>query len=115
MEIALRRLEGVDKISISISKQRFELTYRPGASFQPWDIRDAVAEAKVKVVRFKITARGRVREEGGSWFFVTARDKFLLVSSPKISPGVPIIVEGAVDDAAEPLRLKVLQFKSVKG
>ena len=31
MEIALRRLEGVDKISISISEQRFQVTYKSGA------------------------------------------------------------------------------------
>ena len=45
MEIALRRLDGVDKISISISEQRFQVTYKAGASFQPWDIREAVAKA----------------------------------------------------------------------
>ncbi len=49
MEIALRRLEGVDKISISMSEQRFQVTYKSGARFQPWDIRDAVARAEVEV------------------------------------------------------------------
>ena len=114
MEIALRRLDGVDKISVSISEQRFQVTYKSGASFQPWDIRDAVAEAEVEVVRFRITARGRVHEEGGKRFFVAGKDKFLLVASPKIPSEGPVSIEGIVDDSAEPLQLKVLQFKPLK-
>ena len=114
MEIALRRLEGVDKISISMSEQRFVVTYKLGARFQPWDIRDAVARAEVEVVRFRITARGRVHEEGGKRFFVAGKDKFLLVASPKIFTEGLISLEGTVDDSAEPLQLKILQFKSVK-
>src|SRR2546425_6012006 len=82
MEIALRRLDGVDKISISVSEQRFQVTYKSGASFQPRDIRDAVGKAGVEVVRFRIIARGRVHEEGGKRFFVASKDKFLLVASP---------------------------------
>lgn len=84
MEIALRRLEGVDKISISISEQRFQVTYKPGASFQPWDIRDAVAKAEVEVVQFRISARGRVQQQGERRFLVAGKDKLLLVASPKI-------------------------------
>jgi len=114
MEIALRRLEGVDKISISISEQRFQVTYKPGASFQPSQIRKAVAEAEVKVVRFRISARGRVHEQVGKRFFVAGKDKFLLMGSPEISSEDPISVEGTVDDSAEPLQLKLLQFKSLK-
>ena len=114
MEIALRRLEGVDKISISISEQRFQVTYKSGASFQPWDIREAVAKADVEVVRFRITARGRVHEEAGKRFFVAGKDKFLLVASPKIPSESSISIEGTVDDSAEPLRLQILQFKSLK-
>jgi hypothetical protein len=114
MEIALRRLEGVDKISISMSEQRFQVTYKSGASFQPWNIRDAVAKADVEVVRFRITARGRVREIGGKRFFVGGKDKFLLVASPQIPSEGAILIEGTVDDSAAPLQLKVLQFKSLK-
>jgi hypothetical protein len=114
MEIALRRLDGVDKISISVSEQRFQVTYKSGASFQPWNIRAAVAKAEVEVVRFRIIARGRVHEEGGKRFFVAGKDKFLLVASPKILSAGSISIEGTVDDSAEPLQLKVLQFKPFK-
>ena len=114
MEIALRRLEGVDKISISISEQRFQISYKAGASFQPADIRDAVAKADVEVVRFRITARGRVFDEGGKRFFAGEKDRFLLVASPQLPSAGPISIEGTVDDSTEPLRLKILQFKLLK-
>jgi hypothetical protein len=111
METALRRLDGVDKISISISQQRFQVTYKPGASFQPREIRDAVAEAEVEVVRFRISARGRVDEEKGERFFVAGKEKFLLVADSKVPFEGPVSIEGIVDDSAAPLRLKVLQSK----
>jgi hypothetical protein len=114
MEIALRRLDGVDKISISMSEQRFQVTYKAGASFQPQDIRGAVAKAGVEVLRFRITARGRVHEETGKQFLVAGKDKFLLVASPKISSERLISIEGTVDDSAGPLQLQISQFKLLK-
>lgn len=114
MEIALRRLAGIDKISISIREQRFQVTYKPGASFQPAELRDAVARADVDVVRFRINARGRVHEEAGKRFFVAGKDKFLLVASPNVPAQSPIAIEGTVDDSAAPLQLKVSQVKPLK-
>jgi copper chaperone CopZ len=114
MEIALRRLDGVDKIWISISEQRFQVTYKAGASFQPQDIRGAVAKAGVEVLRFRITARGRVHEEAGKQFLVAGKDKFLLVASPKMPSKGSISIEGTVDDSAEPLQLQISQFKPLK-
>ena len=114
MEIALRRLEGVDKISISMSEQRFQLTYKPGTSFHPAQIRRAVAEADVMVVRFRISAEGRVREQAGKRFFLAGKDKFLLIGSPEISSAGPISIEGTVDDSGVPLQLKVVQFQPIK-
>ncbi len=114
MEVALKRLEGVDKISISISQQKFQLTFKGGASFQPAEIREAVAKADVGVVRFRITARGYIEEDKGKQFFVAGKDKFLVTSSPKIASETSTWIEAAVDDSTEPVRLKVLQFKSVK-
>jgi hypothetical protein len=114
MEIALRRLDGVDKISISISEQRFQVTYKSAASFQPWDIREAVAKAEVAVVRFQIIARGHVHEEAGKRFFVAGKNKFLLPASAKIPSESAISIEGTVDDSAEPFRLQISQFKPLK-
>jgi len=114
MEVALGRLEGVDKISISISQQKFQVTYKPGASFQPSQIRAAVAKAGVKVVGFRISARGRVLDQPGKRFFVAGKDKFLLVASPQIPSEKPISIEGSVDDSSEPLKLKIVQFKPLQ-
>src|SRR5947207_14658734 len=83
MEIALRDLDGVDKISISISKQRFQVTYKSGASFQPWDIREAVAKAEVAVVRFLIVARAMFMKKEGSGSLWRAKEKFFLGPLPK--------------------------------
>jgi hypothetical protein len=114
METALRQLEGVDKISISMTEQNFEVTYKPGAVFQPSDIRAAVGKAGVEVLRFRISARGRVEEQEGKRFFLAGKEKFLLAGSPKIPSDSPVSIEGTVDDSAEPLQLEVLELKPLK-
>ncbi len=114
METALRRLDGVDKISISMAQQRFQLTYKSGAHFAPEDIRRAVAEADVKVVRFRIGARGRVQEESGRRFFVAGKEKFLLDTPQQIPADVTLAIEGTVDDSIRPLHLNIAQFKPVR-
>ena len=116
MEIALRRLDGVDKVAISIERQAFVVLYKPGASFRPDDLRDAVAKAEVSVVQFHIQARGRVQVEGAKRFFVAGKDRFLLVSSSKVAADkmpadTPLLVGGDIDDAASPLQLRVTEFK----
>jgi len=110
METALRRLEGVDKISISVSEQKFQVTLKPGATFHPADIRAAVGKAGVKVVRFRIDARGRVQEEGGKRYFLAGEDKFLLAGTAKFPDG-SVSIEGTVDDAAAPWELKIIKSK----
>src|SRR3972149_202253 len=86
MEIALKRLEGVDRVAISREPQAFVVLYKPNASFDPDGIRDAVGKAEVDVVRFQIQARGRVQVEGTKQFFVAGKDRFLLVNSSAL-PG----------------------------
>ena len=113
METALRRLDGVDKISISVPEQKFQVTLKPGAVFRPAEIRAAVGKAGVKVVRFTIDAKGRVAEEEGRRIFLAGKQKFLVASDAKVSNGYAVI-EGTVDDAAAPMQLKILKFKSLK-
>ena len=114
MEATLRRLEGVENISISIRKQEFQITYKPESSFQPQDIRDAVGKADVSVIQFRIAARGRVQEEGGKRFFIAGKSRFLLLNSPNIPTDSPVSILGTVDDSTNPLTLKVVEFNTSK-
>src|SRR3990167_4481278 len=113
MEIALRRLEGVHRVSISISNQTFEVIYRPGASFRPADVREAVGQADVSVVSFYVRARGQVQQEAGQRFLLAGKDKFLLVDADKLPLGTHLSIVGSVNDSSMPYELKVAEFKPV--
>ncbi len=112
-EIYLRRLEGIADVKISKSAEAILITYKPGTSFQPWDIREALDRTDVGVAQFQISARGRVQEEKGKRFFVAGKDKFSLAPSPnvKIPTDTPVTDEAIVNDRTDPMELKVLSFK----
>jgi hypothetical protein len=115
-EIYLRQLGTIDKISISKSKEAVMITYKPGASFQPSDIRGALKKTEVGVAQFQIGARGRVQQQAGKQFFVAGKDKFLLVSapnSPKIPAGSTVSIEGVVNDSSNPMELSVMTVKAL--
>jgi copper chaperone CopZ len=114
MEITLRRLDGVDKVAISIEKQLFAVTYKEGAMFQPAALRQAVAAADVEVVRFHVSARGLVKEKGSERFFVAGQDRFLVVDSPQVPVGVRIGIMGAVNDSTTPMEIKIDDFKPLE-
>ena len=116
-EIYLRKLGTIDKIQISKSQEAVMITYKPGSSFQPSDIRAALKKTEVGVTQFQIGARGRVQELGGKRFFVAGKDRFLLVSapnSPKVPVGSPISIEGVVNDQPNPMELRVMTFKPLQ-
>jgi len=116
-EMYLRGLPSIDQIIISKSKEAVMITYKPGAQFQPSDIRSALKKTEVGVEQFQIAARGHVQEEGGTQFFVAGKDKFLLVfspNSPKVPTGISLSIEGIVNDAKNPMELKVLTFKTLQ-
>ena len=105
MEIALRRLDGVDKVAISIEKQMFAVFYKDNASFQPKALRGAVAGADVSVVRFHISARGVVQEQNGQMIFIAGKDRFLLIEPPSIPKDTPIGVMGTVlNESTSPMQ-----------
>ena len=114
MEIALRRLDGVDKVTISIQQQALAVTLKPGSSFDPRGIRDAVAQAEVSILRFYVEARGRVEQKGDERYFVAGKDRFLLVASPEVPVGEPIWVNALVDDTTVPLQMKVNEHKPLE-
>ena len=114
MEIALRRLDGVDQVSISMEKQEIVLTYKGSAGFKPKPLRDAVGQASVKINSFYIEAQGRLRIRGDQQFFDAGRDRFLLVNPPKMPDDKTLFISGTVlDDAVDPMELKVSRFRIV--
>ena len=113
-EVYLRQLPSVDKIAISRSQEAVMVTYKPGASFQPSDIRAALKKTEVGAVQFQIGAQGRVQEQTGKQFFIAGNDRFLLVAgpnSPKIPVGRKVSIEGIVNDQTKPMELRVMTVK----
>jgi copper chaperone CopZ len=113
-EIYLRRLAGIDTIKISLTNEAIMVSYKPGAAFQPKDLRDALKKTDVGVLQFQITARGRVLEQGGRRFFVAGRERFVLTSAPDaVQPpaNAPVLIEAMLDDRTDPMELKVMTVK----
>ncbi len=111
MEIALRRLDGVDKVAISIQRQQFVVLYKPGTSFQPKDLRAAVGEADVSVTQFHIQARGRVEAQGDKKFFIAGKDRFLLTAPPQMPANTEVMIGADVNDQVSPMQIKVFEFR----
>ena len=114
METALLSLDGVANAASKTSKQMFVVIYKPGASFQPKAIRDAVKEIGVDVVRFHIIARGTVNEEDGKQFFTAGKDRFLIVNSTKQPVECTLGIAGTVDDSTIPPQVKIDDAKQLK-
>lgn len=113
-ELSFRRMQGVDKVEISLSKEAIMLSYKPGAAFDPAAIRKILEGWKVGVTQFQISARGHVEEKDGKKFFRADKDKFALTvtaRSPVIPPNTPVLIEGILDDRSNPMGVKVLNFR----
>ena len=115
MEVAIRRLDGVDQVAISMEKQQVAVTYTGAASFQPKPLREAVGYASVTILRFQIQARGRLQVRDDKQFFIAGKDRFLLVKPPKMPDDQTLLVNGEIlNDASEPMELKVLDFRAIR-
>ena len=113
----MRRLAAVDSIKISLSNEAILISYKPGAVFQPKDLRDALQKTDVGVLQFQISARGRVQERGGNRFFVAGKDRFALVADPtgpKIPSDTAVLIEATLNDQTNPMELKVMTVKPIK-
>jgi len=114
MEVAIRRLDGVDEVAISMQRQQLSVTYKGAASFQPQPLREAVGHASVKIVRFQIQARGRLQVQGDKQFLLAGKDRFLLINPPKMPDDQTLLVGGEVlKDSTTPMELKVVDFRAV--
>ena len=115
-EFYLRRLPSIDKIDISLKNEAVMVSYKPGSSFQPKDLREVFQKTDVAVTQMQISARGRVQEQAGKRFFIAGKDKFLLVSaanSPQVPTNTPVAVEGVVNDRVDPMELRVMTVKPI--
>jgi hypothetical protein len=116
-EVYLKALPGIDKISISMSKEAVMVTYKPGAAFRPKELREALKRTDVGVVQMQISARGHLERRANEAVFVAGRDRFTITSAPvalPIPPDVPIMLEGIVNDLVNPMELKVLSFRPIQ-
>jgi copper chaperone CopZ len=116
-EIYLRRLAGVDRIKISLSNEAILVSYKPGAIFQPKDIRDVLKRTDVGVLQFQISVRGRLLEQGTQRFFVAGRERFVLKTAPdapQIPVDTPVLLEAMLNDQTDPMELKVLTVTPFK-
>jgi cation transport ATPase len=116
-EIYLRRLPQIDKIAISMSKESIMVSYKPGAEFRPQDLHDALQKTDVGIVQLQISAKGRLKQQGGKQFFVAGKDIFALVSAantPQIPADVPVLVEGILNEKVTPMELKVMTVTRLK-
>ncbi|PYS03864.1 MAG: hypothetical protein DMG12_11275 [Acidobacteria bacterium] len=115
-EVKLRRIAGVDKVTISKSAESVTVSYKPGAVFQPLEIRKILEPLNVGIAQFQISATGRIQEQGGKQFFVAGKDKFVLraaANAPKIPTNTAVSIEAILNDKIYPMELRVMTFKPV--
>jgi hypothetical protein len=113
-EVYLRKLPSIDQITISKKNEAVMVSYKPGTSFQPKDLRDALGKTDATITSMQISARGRVQEQAGKQFFIAGKDKFILVSapnSPQVPKDTPVLIEAVVNDRATPMELRVMTVK----
>jgi len=116
-EYYFKRMDGVDKVTISLSQEAIMLTYKPGATFAPAAIRRVLKSLEVGVVQFEINAQGRVQEQGGKRFFVAGKNKFVLAAAgnaPAIPLAAPVSIEAILNDHLDPMEVKILSFRALK-
>ena len=113
----MKRLPSIDKITISLKNEAVMISYKPGSTFQPKDLREALKKTDVTVTQMQISAQGRIQEQAGKRFFVAGKDKFVLITaanSPQVPIDTPVSVEGVVNDRVAPMELRIMTFKPIK-
>jgi hypothetical protein len=101
-EVGLRKINGIEKVTISRSNEAIMIGYKAGAPFLPAEIRKVLEPLNVGIAQFQISARGRVQAEGGKQVFVAGKDRFVLTPPAANAPKVPlqttVSIEGVLDD-----------------
>lgn len=110
IELYLKKVAGVNKVAVSMSKQLVAITFHEGAQFKPKEYREAIMMAEVRVATFHVSMRGKVDQQGGKMYFVAGPNRFLIAKPPKDLPvGVPLGVMATVDDSTEPFSITSLE------
>jgi len=112
IEMALKKVPGVAKVAVSMSKQMVAITFNEGAPFTPDQYRAAIAKAEVRVQSLHVAMRGQVEQEGDKQYFVAGKDRYLIVKAPEGMPtGAPLGIMAEVDDSSKPIKFSVDDFK----
>jgi hypothetical protein len=116
-EYYFKRMDGVDKVTISLSQEAVTLSYKPDSAFDPAAIRRVLKSMEVGVVQLQINARGSVQEQRGKRFFVAGKSKFVLGAAgnaPGVPVGTPVSIEAILNDQVNPMEVKILNFNQLK-
>ena len=116
-ELNLKRLPGVDGVTISRSQEAVLISYKPGATFDPDGIREVLEPLGVGIARMQISARGRAQEQGRKQSFVAGKNKFAVVTAakaPQIPSGTLVLIEAVVNERSDPMALTVMTVKPLK-
>jgi len=114
-EVYLRQLSGIANIKISLSEEAIMVSYRPGAAFQPKELRDALKKTDVGITQLQIEARGQITQKDGKQFFIAGNERFVVVPPATTVPlNTQLRIEGIVNDRVNPMELKVLTARPAK-
>jgi|SRR5579884_2848526 len=109
-DMNLRRMPGIDTVTISLAKESISIKYKPGAAFSPAALREVLQRVEVGIVEFQIRVRGIVQEQGGKKVLIAATDRFVLLPAERaaaIPVGTSVALEGSLNDFANPMELEI--------
>ena len=110
-EVQFRRMEGIERVAISLPKESITLYYKPGAGFSLPAIQSVLEPLKVQILRIRMTARGNV-EDGPEdrKTLIAGRNRFLLRlprEAGNISPKEQLFLEGLLIGSGETMEYRV--------
>ena len=111
-EIYFRRMPGIAKVTISLSKESITLFYKLGTKFDPPALRKVLQPLEVGIVKFQITARGLIQEQGGKRILIAGKDTFALMgdtAGPATHSGTEIRIQGLlINERSALMELRIL-------
>ncbi|HWP83592.1 MAG TPA: hypothetical protein VNN17_00240 [Terriglobia bacterium] len=110
IELNVRKVEGVNKVAVSMSKQMVAITFKEGARLRLKDYRDAIFKAEVRVAEMHAAMRGQIEQQGNEFYFVLGPDRFPIANPPKDLPvGKPVGIMATMDDSTEPPTIRSIE------